>query len=158
MFAGLRLDGFVRGNDEQHEVYPARSRQHVAHEAFVSGDVNKTDSNTIFFQECKPQVDGDPASLFFFEAVRVRSGQGFDQGGLAVVNVPGGSDDDVLDGVRHGQAGARGFRTSLAYSPQLDASEPPGERQMEASNGSEAKGILFREGWLPRRLSGQAQL
>jgi hypothetical protein len=75
-----------------------------------------------------------------------------------VVNVPGGSDDDVLDGVRHGQAGARGFRTSLAYSPRLDASEPPGERQMEASNGSEAKGILFREGWLPRRLSGQAQL
>ena len=80
MFAGLRLDGFVRGNHEQHEVYPARSRQHVAHEAFVSGDVNKTDSNTVFFQECKPQVNGDPASLFFFEAVRVRSGEGFDQG------------------------------------------------------------------------------
>src|SRR5713226_5554880 len=45
--------------------------------------------------------------------------------------MPGCSDDDVLDGVRHRQAGVRGFRTSLAYSPRLDASEPPGERQME---------------------------
>src|SRR5712691_125247 len=45
--------------------------------------------------------------------------------------MPGCSDDDVLDGVRHGQAGVRGFRTFLASSPRLDASEPPGERQME---------------------------
>ena len=44
----------------------------------------------------EPQVDGDAAALFFFQAVGVDAGERFDQGGLAVVDVAGGADDDVL--------------------------------------------------------------
>jgi hypothetical protein len=40
------------------------------------------------------EIDSDTAALFFFQTVGVNAGQGFDQRGLAVVNVPGCTDDD----------------------------------------------------------------
>ena len=42
------------------------------------------------------EVDGDAAALLLFEAVGVDAGEGLDQRGLAVIDVAGGADDDVL--------------------------------------------------------------
>ena len=42
------------------------------------------------------EVDGDAAALFFFQTVGVDAGEGADQRGLAVIDVSGGADDDVL--------------------------------------------------------------
>lgn len=36
----------------------------------------------------KADVDGDAAALFFFQAVGVDAGEGFDQRGLAVIDGP----------------------------------------------------------------------
>ena len=41
-------------------------------------------------------VDGDAAALFFFQAVGIDAGEGLDQRGLPVIDVPGGADDDGL--------------------------------------------------------------
>ena len=49
------------------------------------------------------EVDGDAAALLFFQAVGVDAGQRFDQRGLAVVDVAGGADDDVLHGAMDSQ-------------------------------------------------------
>ena len=40
------------------------------------------------------EIDGDTAALLFFQTVGVDTGEGFDQRGLAMVNVSGGADDD----------------------------------------------------------------
>jgi hypothetical protein len=48
------------------------------------------------------QVDGDAAFLLFRQAVRLDAGQCADQGGLAVVDVAGGTDDDVVFSLAHG--------------------------------------------------------
>jgi len=42
------------------------------------------------------EIDGDAAALFFFEAVGINAGESFDEGGLAVVDMARGPDDDVL--------------------------------------------------------------
>ena len=44
-------------------------------------------------------VDGNAAAFFFCEAVRVDTGERFDQRGLAVIDVSGGADDDVFHGM-----------------------------------------------------------
>ena len=44
----------------------------------------------------KAEIDGDAAALFFFQTVGINAGQGFDQRGLAVVDVAGGADDDAF--------------------------------------------------------------
>ncbi len=42
------------------------------------------------------QIDGDAAALLFLQAVGVDAGERFDQRGLAVIDVAGGADNDVL--------------------------------------------------------------
>ena len=44
----------------------------------------------------KTQVNGYAALLFFFETIGIDAGECPDQGGLAVVDMAGGSDDDVF--------------------------------------------------------------
>jgi hypothetical protein len=46
------------------------------------------------------QVDRDAALLLFLQAIRVRSGERADERRLAVVDVPGGPDDDRHHGTR----------------------------------------------------------
>src|SRR6266403_5034267 len=58
MFAGLRLDGFVRGDYQQHQVDSGGAGQHVGDEALVSGDIDKAEPYAGFFQECETKVDG----------------------------------------------------------------------------------------------------
>ena len=42
MFAGLRLDGFVRSHHQEYKIDSADTGEHVAHETLVAGDINKT--------------------------------------------------------------------------------------------------------------------
>ncbi len=44
----------------------------------------------------KAQLDGDTAFLFFLDAIGFDAGQCLDQGSFAVVNVSGGTDDDIF--------------------------------------------------------------
>src|SRR5208282_5976495 len=47
MFASLRLDPFIGGDDQQHHVDAAHARQHVAHKALVAGDIDEPEPNSI---------------------------------------------------------------------------------------------------------------
>src|SRR3954462_5627794 len=99
MLAGLRLDGLVGCDDQQHEVDAAESSKHVADEALVSRHVDETDLQGLAIRDRQghvreAEIDGDAAAFFFLEAVGVDSCQGFHQRGFAVVDVAGGADDE----------------------------------------------------------------
>ena len=84
VFAGLRLDAFIGGDDEHHQVDATDPCEHVAHEALVPGDIDKSEAQGFAigrgqFEVGKSDVDGDAAAFFFFEAVGIDAGQGFDQ-------------------------------------------------------------------------------
>ena len=97
MLARLRLDRFVGGDHEEHQVDAADAGQHVLDEALVAGDVDEAEAQGGGELEVgEAEVDGDAAALFLFEAVGVDAGEGFDERGLAVIDVSGGADDDVL--------------------------------------------------------------
>ena len=44
VLAGLRLDGFVGGDDEEHQVDAADAGEHVLDEALVAGDVDEAEA------------------------------------------------------------------------------------------------------------------
>ena len=99
MFAGLWLDRFVSGDDQQNEVDAADAREHVAHEAFVSGHVDKPEAQRPAvgsgeFHVGESQIDGDATALLFFQAVRVDARESLYQRGLAVIDVSRRPDDD----------------------------------------------------------------
>ncbi len=97
MLAGLRLDGFIGGDDEQHHVDAAHAGQHVLDEALVAGDVHeaKADGGRQL-QVGKAQVDGDAAALLFLQAVGVDSGERLHQRRLAMIDMTGRAYDDVF--------------------------------------------------------------
>lgn len=93
VLAGLGHDAFIGGDDEEGEVDGACAGEHVADEADVAGDVD--DGDVAAGGEGGPgeaELDGEAALLLFAEAVGVGAGEGFDEGGLAVVDVSGGAD------------------------------------------------------------------
>ena len=100
---GLRLDAFIGRDHEQDEIDAADPREHVAHEALVSGDIDEAETQVFAARRFqievrKSNVDGDAAALLFFETIGIDAGERFDQRGLAVVDVTGGADDDGLHG------------------------------------------------------------
>jgi len=99
--AGLGLDGFVRGDYQEDQVDSAAPASMLVTKPLVSGDVDKAEPYAGFFQEGETKIDGDAAALFFFEAVGMRAGQGLNEGGLAVVDMAGGADDDTFGLFRH---------------------------------------------------------
>ena len=76
---------------------PPTPGQHVLDEALVAGHVDEAQPQRGRQLEVREaEVDGDAAALLFFQAVGIDAGQRFDQRGLAVIDVAGGADDDVL--------------------------------------------------------------
>jgi hypothetical protein len=70
-------------------------REHVADEALVTGDVHEGgDAASGQVDVGEAQVDGDPALLLLLQPVGVGAGEGEDERTLAVVDVPGGPDDE----------------------------------------------------------------
>jgi len=82
VFASLRLDAFIGGDYEQHQVDAAHARQHVAHKALVAGNIDEAQAQLAAigggkFEVGKPYVNRNAAPLFFFEAVGIDAGQSF---------------------------------------------------------------------------------
>jgi hypothetical protein len=62
----------------------------------VARHVDEADGRVVVQAQIgKADVDGDAAFLFLLQPVGVDAGQGLDQRRLAVIDVPGGPDDDV---------------------------------------------------------------
>src|SRR6185312_1702840 len=101
MLAGLRLNRFVGGDDHQGQIDAADAGQHVAHKALVARNVNESEPD--FFTAGRSQlkmreteIDSNAAALLFFQTIGINAGEGFDQRGLAVVNMAGSAEDDGL--------------------------------------------------------------
>ena len=97
MFSGLRHEAFICCDNQQGKVDTAGTCQHVFNKFFVSRHVDDTGFFSIRkIQISKAQLDGDTALLFFLDAVGFDSGQSFDEGGFAVVNVTGSSNNNIF--------------------------------------------------------------
>src|SRR5205823_3412250 len=68
-----------------HDALPI-SRQHVADEPFVPRHIHETESDSIFFQKSKTQINRDSAEFLFSQTIWMRAGQRFDQRRFAVVD------------------------------------------------------------------------
>ena len=72
MLARLRLDRFIRGDDEQHQVDAAHARQHVLHEPLVPRHIHESQPQLgRQLQVRETDIDGDAAPFFFFQPVRI---------------------------------------------------------------------------------------
>ena len=79
VLAGLRLDRRVGGNHQQHQINPTHSRQHVADEALVAGNIDESQPQRravsrgqVKIREA--EVNRDPPTLLLRQAVRVDAG------------------------------------------------------------------------------------
>jgi len=99
VLAGLRLDGLIGGDDQQHKIDSADSGQHVAYEALVAGDVDESDLERTAIGHRqghvgKTQIDSDAAPLLFLQPVRVDPRKSLDQRGFTVIDVPSRADNE----------------------------------------------------------------
>jgi hypothetical protein len=93
VLTSLRLNGFVGRDDQHHQIDAGCAREHVFYESFMAGNVDEFE----IAEMGEAEVDGDAAALFFLEAIGVDAGERADERGLAVIDVPGGADDDVMN-------------------------------------------------------------
>ena len=99
VFAGLGHHSSVRRDDHQHRIHARRPRQHVVDESLVAGNVHEGDLIAdIVGVMGETDVDGDAACFFLGEAVRVDAGQSLDQRRFSMIDVSGGTDDEVHEG------------------------------------------------------------
>src|SRR5437016_5870924 len=99
MLARLGFYAFVGCDHQQHDIDAADAGEHIAHEALVTGNVDESKAEFFArlgpqFQIGKAEIDGDAAPLLFFKAVGIDAGERLYQRGLAVVDVPCGTDDN----------------------------------------------------------------
>ena len=100
MLARLRHDRLVGRDDEKHRIDPAGSREHVPDETLVTRNIDERDPDAFPLGVGEPEVDRDAATLLLGQPVGVDAGQGANQGGLAVIDVTGGSDEEAIHGGR----------------------------------------------------------
>ena len=95
----LRHHPVVGGDAQQEQVDAGHPRDHRAHEALVTGDVDHGQRPA--GRKVQPGVaerDGDPPLALLREPVGVDSREGADERGLAVVDVTSGSEDQLRRG------------------------------------------------------------
>ena len=95
MLDRLRHDRVIRRHDDQSHVNPRRAGDHGSHETLVAGNVHDSESRVADGQFGKAQLNRHAAALFFRQAVRVDSRQSTHQRRLAVVDMPGRSENVV---------------------------------------------------------------
>src|SRR5262247_3231523 len=118
MLARLRHHTLVGRDDQHRQVDPADAGQHVLDEALVPRDVDDLDREpTRLLEERESEIDRDAAGLLFGKTVGVGAGQRLDQRGLAVVDVPGGTDDDVRGDRRRAHRRVAASVSASARSP-----------------------------------------
>ena len=96
MLARLRLDGFVRRNHQKYEINSGSASEHVSDEALMARYIDEAKTHAAFFEEREAEIDRDASALFFFQAVRMRARQSFNECGFTVIDVTGCADDDAL--------------------------------------------------------------
>ena len=93
MLVRLRPGALGGVDDEKEEVDPRRPRDHRPDEPLVAGDVDQRERPPVGQRERRvAEVDRDPARVLLREAVGVLAGERPDEGRLAVVDVPSGTD------------------------------------------------------------------
>ena len=108
VLARLRHDAVVGGDHEQHDVDAGRAGDHLAHELLVAGhvdDAHRAPARQLELREA--ELDGDAALLLLRQAVGIGAGERLDERGLAVVDVPGGAENE---------RGVRGHRRATPRS------------------------------------------
>jgi hypothetical protein len=119
VLAGLGHHPVVRRHNQHDQVDGARARQHVPDELLVPGHV---DDGDVVAEEREPEVGSHAPLFLFLEPVRVGAGQGANQCALTVVDVPGGTHDDVqLEPLALAVAGDAEFRAVLGHGAPGDA-------------------------------------
>ena len=106
----------------------------------------------------KTNIDGDAAALLLFQAVGVDAGQGLYQGGLSVIDVSGGADNDGLHAGQYSRRGCKPGRRSLQRRPPAGpmrcgtpTRQPAGRRRYSCDNrASPYDHLLQRLSSLPR--------
>src|SRR5450759_2106190 len=141
MLPRLRHDALISRDHQHHRVEPMRAGQHVADEAGVPRDIDNADLEAARkTQVRKSEVDGHAASLLFGEAVWVDPGEGGDQGRLAMVDMPGGTDDEIALPVqgegRRGCGGIGGHRAVTLRTATSTASRSVSSSPFNTVRGS----------------------
>ena len=95
MLSRLLLDRIVRRDHKHSQVDTSCTREHLPHKLFVAGDVDNTESKVAKIQFSKTELNGDAAFLFFRQSVRVDPRQRSDQRGLSVIDVAGGTQNEM---------------------------------------------------------------
>src|SRR5699024_7904425 len=91
---GLCLPALVGRDDEAHDRGRSEPGERVAEEAFVPGHGDEGDLLPRGKRgPGEAEIDGQPAPPLLHPSIRLDPGEGADQCGLAVVDVPGGGDD-----------------------------------------------------------------
>src|SRR5690348_10549600 len=94
MLVSLRHDAIVSRDDEQREIDAARAGQHGVHQPLVAWYVDEPEHLSVRERAIGiTELDRDAAHLLFRQPVRVDPGERAHQGGLAVIDMTGGSDD-----------------------------------------------------------------
>ena len=94
MFARLRHDAIVGGNDQQRIVDSADARHHGVHQALVTRHVDE--SQDLAVRQCCVRIsrlDRDAARLLLLEPVGIDAGERAHHAGFAVIDVSRGTDD-----------------------------------------------------------------
>ena len=96
MLARLRHNGFVRRNDQHHEIDAADAGEHVLDKFFVAGNIDEPDAGVRIQCEVREtDIDRNAPLFLFFKAVGIDSGESFNQRRFTVIDVSGGSYDNV---------------------------------------------------------------
>ncbi len=107
VLAGLRHHALVGRHHQERPIDAGRAGNHGVDQPLMPGDVHEVQLEVILAQLGEAEVDGDPPFPFLREPVTVGAGECLDQGGLAVIDVTGGAEDDVThDGMVRAPAAA----------------------------------------------------
>jgi len=71
MFARLRHDGVVCGDDQHGDVDARRAGNHVPDKAFVTGHIDDAQLQVTCLKMRKAQVDRDSSCLLFGQSIRI---------------------------------------------------------------------------------------
>jgi hypothetical protein len=97
VFHGLGHDPLVGGHHEKDQVDTGRSGDHVVDEFLVARHIDDAQAQPGGQgQRGEAQFDRDASLLLLFQSVRVDPGEGPHEGGLAVIDMSRGAEDDVL--------------------------------------------------------------
>ena len=94
MLASLRHDTFVGGDDQGYQINAMRAGQHVFYESLMTGHIDEAYAHVTQIQIRESQIDGDAASLFLREAIRIDACQRPHQRRFSMIDVPGRANYD----------------------------------------------------------------